>query len=520
MTPFAALFLYPIWSVALAAGLVALRLGRSARRGLIALCTLLALWVTGLVLLESGYAVAERVLPAGMLLAGAFLHAGTDVAKVSRPRLLALGYGWGALVAVVGAASPSLLYAPGARQAGPLFWPVAAVASLGTVATLGVLARLVSAANGAADRRRRVAITVGCAMGALGGGGVIGLRVLGVADVPFAAPFLLGATLLAVYATFAGEDGRARELVVQGASLALVTAALSTVGLTAFYLLLPALAPEGGRDLAWVALVVFLAALPLEPLRLLVVERIQHTLFRRAATVPALAASVEASEARADQAERLAELGRVVAAVAHEIRNPLGVIVAQTKLLERRGADEKVVADLRAQVDRARHFLDDLLRYGKPRPLDPRTFEILPVVELAVSDARRALGDGAPEVSVDIPRGLRVLADRAAFSDVVRILVHNACIAAPRVAVRATPGADITLVVEDEGPGVPAELEATLFDPFVTGRGRDDAHTGTGLGLAIARRWLDRHGGSIRHERVAEAGGARFVVRWPEPDLV
>jgi signal transduction histidine kinase len=50
----------------------------------------------------------------------------------------------------------------------------------------------------------------------------------------------------------------------------------------------------------------------------------------------------------------------------------------------------------------------------------------------------------------------------------------------------------------------------------VTGRGRDATHPGTGLGLAIAARWVERHGGSIHHERPA-SGGARFVVRWRRP---
>ena len=73
----------------------------------------------------------------------------------------------------------------------------------------------------------------------------------------------------------------------------------------------------------------------------------------------------------------------------------------------------------------------------------------------------------------------------------------------------------VVVRVEDNGPGVPAEIESTLFEPFVTGRGRDARHPGTGLGLAIAARWVERHGGSIRHERPRD-GGARFVVRWPE----
>jgi signal transduction histidine kinase len=85
-----------------------------------------------------------------------------------------------------------------------------------------------------------------------------------------------------------------------------------------------------------------------------------------------------------------------------------------------------------------------------------------------------------------------------------------------RVTITAAREAGAVVVrVEDNGPGVPAEIEATLFEPFVTGRGRDARHPGTGLGLAIAARWVERHGGAIRHERPRD-GGARFVVRWPE----
>src|SRR6185436_11567446 len=105
-------------------------------------------------------------------------------------------------------------------------------------------------------------------------------------------------------------------------------------------------------------------------------------------------------------------------------------------------------------------------------------------------------------------------------TDVATVLANNAAIAldgregAVRISA-AREGAAVVLRVEDDGPGVPKEIEATLFQPFVTGRGRDARHPGTGLGLAIAARWVERHGGSLRHERRAE-GGARFVTRWPK----
>ena len=99
-------------------------------------------------------------------------------------------------------------------------------------------------------------------------------------------------------------------------------------------------------------------------------------------------------------------------------------------------------------------------------------------------------------------------------------LVHNAAIAVAgrrdgRVEiVMGERDSNLSIVVEDNGPGVPPEIAPRLFEPFITGRGRDAAHPGTGLGLAIAHRWVERHGGSVRYE-ARPGGGARFIVHWP-----
>jgi signal transduction histidine kinase len=525
-----ALALYPLWAVALTIGATALRLGRSSGLGLAVLCLGLAGWVSGLILLESPPAagLADRVLPAGLLLAAAFVHAGADVAKLERRGVVWITYAACVLTAGFFAAFPRLLYAPGARSPGPLFWPTAVACFAGTALVLLWLARAVLHATDATDRRRRAALAAGCAVGSLGGGGVIALRVLGLGDIEIAAPLLLIAVLLAAYAVLHGEHGRSREVVTQGLAYAFLTAALSAVGLTVFFLIVPRLTPGGGQSIAWLVFVMFFAALPLDPLRVLVVEMVGRRLFRRPIGVRDLAGEVERQEVRADQAERLAEIGRLASAVAHEIRNPLGVIAAQAKLLERSGASPAVLTSLRAQIDRAKRFLDDLLRYSRPRPLEIRALDALPLLSLSATNVRLALGESAPPIEVlregDAP--LTIEADRSAFQDVATILIQNAAIAVDgikggKVSIRvrgAAPGLGgdngIEVLVEDNGPGVPSAIEASLFQPFVTGRGRDARHPGTGLGLAIAARWVERHGGSIRHERRAE-GGARFVVRWP-----
>jgi signal transduction histidine kinase len=496
-----------------------LRLGRETRRGLLAVCFFLALWVTGLILLESPRTAgfAEHVVPAGVILAAGFVHAGADVTRATRRAVVWITYAATSAVGLLGLLAPRALYAPGARAPGPLFVPIAIASAIGSIALVLWLARAAVEARGI-ERRRRGALALGAVFGTFGGGGVVGLRVYGLGDVWIAAPLLLVAVVLASYAVLSGEHGRSREVVWQGLVYALLTAALSSIGLTVLYRLMPYLAPEGG--VGWVVLVVFFAALPLDPVRLLVVENAGRRLFANPIGVRDLADQVERTEVRADQAERLAEIGRLASAVAHEIRNPLGVIAAQAKLLERQGAKPETVAALRAQIDRAKRFLDDLLRYSKPRPLEMSEVEVLPALSLAATNVRQVIGEAAPPIAVEGEGALFVEVDRGAFNDVATVLTHNAAIAldgreGARVTVRAAraPGA-IEVIVEDNGPGVPPEIEATLFQPFVTGRGRDAKHPGTGLGLAIAARWVERHGGHIRYERRVE-GGARFTVRWP-----
>lgn len=112
------------------------------------------------------------------------------------------------------------------------------MSSLGTIAVVVWLLHATLNSHGA-DRRRRLALAIGCITGAFGGGGVIAARVWGHVDVIVAAPFLLASVALAAYAVLSSEVGRSRQIVAQGIAYAVVTATLSSVGLTAVYRLLP-----------------------------------------------------------------------------------------------------------------------------------------------------------------------------------------------------------------------------------------------------------------------------------------
>jgi signal transduction histidine kinase len=510
MTPAGALILYPSWAIAVLFAATATRLGRSRPRGLVILCVLLAMWVTALVLVDMpGMArIADRVVPFGMMQAGAYIHAGTNIIG-NRSRVGWLGYGWGAAVGAVGVAWPGAYYGPGMHGVGPLLGPVAVVSGVGAVLVVGWMVREVGARHGMA-RRQMALLAFANLLAISAGGGAILLRVTGVVeDLRYTAPALLGSVVLTGVAVLRGEAEPARRLVIQAVAHAVIGAPVLAVAVTGLILLMPTLAPSA--TLAWLVFVVVLALVPFDAVRALVVEAVGRRIFHQSIGVRDLADAAERAEVRADQAGRLAELGALVSAIAHEVRNPLGVIAAHAKLLERAGAPASSIAGLRVQVDRANGFVDDLLHYAKPRPLDIREVDAGGVAEEAVRLVRATHADAVIEVA--LPDRLHVEADRAALTDLLVILISNAAIAVGRDGQVRITGTAHELTVTDTGPGVPPAIEARLFEPFVTGRGRDHSHPGTGLGLAIARSIAERHGGTLHHERPAQ-GGARFVLRW------
>ena len=398
MTPTAALILYPSWAIAVLLAATAARLGRSTGLGLLAVCSLLAMWVTTVILVElpATRELAEHLIPLGMLQAGGYVHAGLDITG-QRPRVAWLGYGWGAAVGILGATWPRGLYGPAMVGPGPVFWPIACVSAVGAVVVVGWTAREVRRRQGAA-RRQMAMLTAGNLFAIVAGGGALLLRIVGIAhDLRLTAPASLAGVLVISAAVLRGEVGPARRMIVQAIVYAVMAAVITAVGITALYLGLPAIVPGADPSasgpppapaIAWTLFVCALAALPLDAVRTLIVDGAGRRLFRAPIGVRDLAEQAERSEARADQAARLAEIGALVSAVAHEVRNPLGVISAHVKLLERAGAPAASLVAVRAQVQRASRFVDDLLAYGKPRPLVVRELDIRSVIDEAVAAVR------------------------------------------------------------------------------------------------------------------------------------
>ena len=225
-----------------------------------------------------------------------------------------------------------------------------------------------------------------------------------------------------------------------------------------------------------------------------------------------------ALNAALDRIERGVAAQRQFAADAsHELRTPLTVISTNLEVARRKPRDaghwEHVADGTLAEVRRMNALVDKLLvlsRAGAAALHRERT-DLRRLAALAVEratgggqEARVVLRDGAP-VSDEV--------DIEALHIVLDNLLRNAIDHSPPgepVEVDIAPGPEI--VVDDRGPGVPAELRERIFQPFSRGGGADRAsHQGFGLGLAICRRIVAEHGGAIRVES-RPGGGARFVV--------
>lgn len=223
------------------------------------------------------------------------------------------------------------------------------------------------------------------------------------------------------------------------------------------------------------------------------------------------------AQERADHAERLAALGRVAAALAHEIRNPLGSISGSIQLLRVSSAlsaeDQRLCAIIVREAGRLNDLVTDMMNLARPQRPRLACVDVAAtareVVELAAQSGR-----AVSDVSVrydGAPRAL-VAADAAQVRQLIWNLVRNAVQAssagsAVTVTVSTADGrGPVQLSVEDHGVGLTEEAKERIFDAFFTTRAQ-----GTGVGLAVVKRIADDHGFSIAVE--SESGhGARFTA--------
>jgi two-component system sensor histidine kinase HydH len=218
--------------------------------------------------------------------------------------------------------------------------------------------------------------------------------------------------------------------------------------------------------------------------------------------------------------ERLATVGNLAAAVAHEIRNPLNAVSMGMQRLRVEFApaprDEylRLIDLVQGEVRRLNTIVEEFLSLARPMPLKPVPIDVAALLDEVLGLVDSEARGGGITVAREIADGLPALhADRDRVKQVLLNLVLNAIQAMPSggtLEVRAgATGGRLTVTVADTGSGIAPEVLPKVFEPYVTTKAK-----GLGLGLAIARRIVEAHGGSIEAE---SEPGRRTCFRFALP---
>ena len=222
------------------------------------------------------------------------------------------------------------------------------------------------------------------------------------------------------------------------------------------------------------------------------------------------------------QSEKIATMGSLLAGVAHELNNPLAVVMGQAHLLRSRATDPSLVqrADkITAGADRCARIVRNFLALARQRPPERTEVRVNRVVQEAVELLGYELRTDNVEVALELAEDLPVVwADGHQLHQVVVNLVANAhqamrhMDADRRITIRTRLERErLLLEVIDTGPGIPAEIQTRIFEPFFTTKPQGE---GTGLGLSLCKRMVEEHEGTITAD--SEVGrGTTFRIELP-----
>jgi signal transduction histidine kinase len=234
--------------------------------------------------------------------------------------------------------------------------------------------------------------------------------------------------------------------------------------------------------------------------------------------------SLRELESKLHQVEKAAVVGRLAAAIAHEIRNPLNYINLTLDHLRssfapedpaKRETFERLANQLKQEVQRINRHITDFLKYSRPSALELEPLDLRAQVE----DALRVIAGRAAEKGVSTRLETEgqvplVVADKDSLRSVFTNLLINSLEAIDggggTVGIKLIAASDSARVeISDTGRGIAPEDIAKIFEPYYSTK-----ETGTGLGLAIVKKAIDDHGGSISVSS-KEGSGTTFVIVLP-----
>ena len=230
------------------------------------------------------------------------------------------------------------------------------------------------------------------------------------------------------------------------------------------------------------------------------------------------------------QSEKLAALGIVAAGIAHEVKNPLAIIIQGVEYLRTSVDSDIHMADIIERIKksafRADSIIKGLLSFTRQMPIQTEQMEIAPIIEETLSFIDHQLkskhiklvkqfSPGLPKVTVDINQIKQVFLNLLLNS--IDAIQDKGTITISAEKVEIAPGeSHLQITLADTGCGIPKDIIEKVFDPFYTTK---DSSGNAGLGLSIAKGIIDKHHGTIRIESESE-GGTCVIIALPASDPV